>query len=28
VQCFDLADVNGVARINNNPVANTRVMRD
>jgi hypothetical protein len=28
VQCFDLADATGAARIKNNPVANTRVMRD
>jgi hypothetical protein len=28
VQPFDFADANGAAKISNNPVANTRVMRD
>jgi hypothetical protein len=28
VQCFDLADANGAAKVRNNPIANTRLMRD
>jgi len=28
IQRFDLADANGAAKISNNPIANTRVMRD